>query len=608
MEYNKEQLEAISHGDGPMMVLAGPGSGKTAVIAGRLQKLVEEDKVKPEKILVVTFSKAASVSMRERFESLTNGCRYHVRFGTFHGIFFRILSQVFRLDSNNIASTKLKRRFLEEAIGDTEYDLEEKEDFMLDLEREIGKVKSDGIDIQHYYSASCPENVFREIYEGYEERLHKHRLIDFEDMIGKTYELFQNRPDILKQWQQEFQYILIDEFQDINFLQYEVVKMLAKPENNLFVVGDDDQSIYGFRGAKPDIMLRFPKEFKGTKKILLSTNYRSSQEITSTASKLIAKNNKRFDKKILSNQGKSGQGVHLKRYKNLTDESYGILKQINEYASKGEEYDQMAVLFRTNMQARTIVSRLMEQNIPFVMKERMPDLFEHFISKDIAAYFQLALGNRERKYFLRIANRPKRYIHRDAFSTSNVDFHQLYSYYHEKPWMEERLDQFQQDLIELKYLPPLAALDYIRKVIGYDEYVEEYSQFRGIKADELFDVLDDLAETMRDVSDYESWFSYIEEYKEKLQQVDVREDNHKGVQIMTMHGAKGLEFDTVFIPDVNEGVAPYRKAILQDDIEEERRMFYVAMTRARKYLHLSYVDERYNKESEPSRFLNEIQE
>lgn len=588
-----------------MLVLAGPGSGKTTVIIKRLQTLLEQKNVPPEEILVITFSKAASVEMKERFERLYTENVPPVRFGTFHGVYFQILKEYHHYDVKNIITVSLKRRFISEAIRDTGLEIEDISDFTEEVEKEIGKVKSEGIDIDFYYSAYCPAETFRNIFTGYERRLRQHRQLDFDDMILQTNRLLKERKDILKKWQRQFRYILIDEFQDINRMQYENICLLAEPENNLFVVGDDDQSIYGFRGAKPDIMLEFPNKYKNAPQVVLAANYRSSSQILGAATRLISHNKKRYVKETEAVRGKE-EGVRITKCRDLQTENGFVVKKIMEYRERGIDYRDMAVLFRTNMQARTLVGKLTEYNIPFSMKERLPNIFEHFLAKDMLAYLELGRGSRERKHFLKIANRPKRYLNHAAFQTAEIKFSDLYSYYSEKPYMEEYLDNFQRDLLAIRDLPPFAAIDYIRQITGYDEFVREYASYREIKPDDWLLMLDDIQESAREMTTLAEWKEYIRRYTEELEEGKQTEKAADTVQVMTMHGAKGLEFEVVFIPDVNTGMIPYRKAVLSEEIEEERRMLYVAMTRAKSHLHMMFVEKRYHKESKPSPFLYEI--
>ena len=493
MECNKEQKEAIMHRDGPAMVLAGPGAGKTYVITNRVKALIDEYGVKPEQILVVTFSKAAAVEMKERFEMMTGGRRLPVRFGTFHSVFFQILRLAYHYEVKDIATPALKYRFLEETLNETGYEVDDKKEFLSDIEKEISRVKGEGIEIDCYFSSACSAEIFQKMYRGYQEKLQRHRCLDFDDMVVYTYQLLKEREDIRRRWQAQFRYLLIDEFQDINRLQYETVCMLAEPENNLFIVGDDDQSIYGFRGAKPGIMLSFPKRFPDTKQIVLGVNYRCSDEIMKAAERLIGKNNERYEKHIVANKGKE-QPVHMKKCENLPDEAEKIVAQIQMYQKEGIAYQEMAVLFRTNMQMRLLAGKLMEHGVPFTMRENLPNLFDTWMAKDIMCYLQLALGNRSREKFLKIANRPVRYLSRTAFTESEVSFDKLRAYYAVKnqEWMEERIWNFEYDLKNLASLSPYAAIHFIRKGIGYDEFLKTYADERNVNADDWFDVLDEM--------------------------------------------------------------------------------------------------------------------
>lgn len=612
MECNKEQKEAIMHRDGPAMVLAGPGAGKTYVITNRVKALIDEYGVKPEQILVVTFSKAAAVEMKERFEMLTGGRRLPVRFGTFHSVFFQILRLAYHYEVKDIATPALKYRFLEETFNETGYEVDDKKEFLSDIEKEISRVKGEGIEIDCYFSSACSAEIFQKMYRGYQEKLQRHRCLDFDDMVVYTYQLLKEREDIRRRWQAQFRYLLIDEFQDINRLQYETVCMLAEPENNLFIVGDDDQSIYGFRGAKPGIMLSFPKRFPDTKQIVLGLNYRCSDEIMKAAERLIGKNNERYEKHIVANKGKE-QPVHMKKCENLPDEAEKIVAQIQLYQKEGIDYQGMAVLFRTNMQMRLLAGKLMEHGIPFTMRENLPNLFDTWMAKDIMCYLQLAHGNRSREKFLKIANRPVRYLSRTAFTEPEVSFDKLRAYYAAKnqDWMEERIWNFEYDLKNLAALSPYAAIHFIRKGIGYDEFLKTYADERNVNADDWFDVLDEMQEMARDKKSIPEWLSFVENYGDTLE--EMRQEQKKqqvkeepGVSLMTMHASKGLEFPVVFVPTLNEDIVPYRKAVQEGNLEEERRMLYVAMTRAKTYLHLSFVKERFHKEAEPSPFLYEI--
>ena len=605
MKRNPSQKRAIAHLSGPMMVLAGPGSGKTSVIVERTAHMIHEGKIPASSVLVVTFSRAAAVEMKERFLKFTGVSRTGVTFGTFHGVFYGILKQAYGLNGSNILSEEEKYAILRELAVNCAAEQSQEGDFVEDVAKEISVVKGGRISLEHYYSSCCPDEVFRQIFQGYRKVLNERRKLDFDDMLLSCYELLRKRKDILAAWQKKFRYILVDEFQDINHLQYDIVKMLAAPENNLFVVGDDDQSIYHFRGARPEIMLNFPEDFKNAETVLLNINYRCSGNILNTAMKVIDHNENRYVKK-LSTPNNLGEPVEVKEFKNPRDEymtAAGILKDRME---KGEYIEDTAFLFRTNQEAEGLVAALMEYGVPFTMKEKLPNLFRHWICKNMIAYLKMAQGDRSRSTFLEIMNRPNRYIAREALAEKNIDFKALAEFYKDKDWMCDRITTLETHLRVLKSLAPYAAINFIRKGMGYEEYLREYAEYRKIKPEELSEILDRLTESTKGMNSLEEWESYIEEYTEKLEeQARKAEQEREGVLISTLHGVKGLEYEQVYILNVNEGSMPYRKAVLEPAIEEERRLFYVGMTRARKQLALCYVRQQYEKKREPSRFLKE---
>ena len=605
MKRNPSQLRAIAHLSGPMMVLAGPGSGKTSVIVERTAYMTREGKIPPSSVLVVTFSRAAAKEMKERFLKFTRQTSTAVTFGTFHGIFYGILKQAYNRGAGNILSEDEKYTILKELTLEHGQELAQEGDFPEDVAKEISIVKGGRISLEHYYSSCCPDEVFRQIYTGYQKTIRQRRKLDFDDMLLCCYELFNKRRDILAAWQNKFQYIMVDEFQDINHLQYDIVRMLAKPRNNLFIVGDDDQSIYHFRGAKPEIMLNFTKDYPEAKQVLLDVNYRCSSNILQTAMNVIDCNKKRFPKQ-LSTPNKAGSPVKLLEYENPREEYMSLAAALKKRLDREETIEDTAVLFRTNQEAEGLVGALMEYQIPFTMKEQLPNLFRHWISRNLQAYLKMAAGDRSRKIFLEIMNRPNRYIARDALGSSTISFGELREFYKDKDWMCDRITTLETHLRILSTLAPYAAINFIRKGMGYEEYLMEYAQYRKIRPEELLEVLNRLQESAKGMKNLEEWEAYIEEYTRKLaEQAKKQETKKEGVVISTLHAVKGLEYDKVYIMNVNEGSIPYKKAVLEDALEEERRLFYVGMTRAKKELMLCYVRRQYEKERDPSRFLEE---
>lgn len=606
MSLSETQSRAVAHGAGPCICLAGPGSGKTTVITERTKYLIEKQKVLPAEILVITFTKAASIEMRERFRNAMGGRYAPVTFGTFHAVFFAILKAAYHYTAENILREEEKYSILREITEPMELEIEDENEFLGGIAGEISLIKNERIQLEHYYSSNCPEDVFRRIYKEYQQALFRKRKLDFDDMLVCTYELLKARPDIRAGWQRRFSYILIDEFQDINAIQYETIRLLAEPENNLFIVGDDDQSIYRFRGARPEIMLNFQKDFPDAKMIQLAENYRSTECIIKGAGRVIAHNTNRFQKTIHGVRG-TGEKIAISFFQNQPLEALAVVRKIQDMIKAGREPQEIAVLFRTNTGARIYLEKFMEYNIPFRMRDGLPNIYEHWIANDLFTYIRIAQGSRSRKDFLQIINRPKRYISREYLDTPVLTFEELRKKCRGRDWMEERIDRLEYDIASISRMKPFAAVNYIRHAVGYENYLKEYAQFRRIKPEELYDILDELQEAAKGFESFEAWFAHMEEYKEALQKKssDQKQEGN-AVVFTTLHSAKGLEFPVVFLVDAVEGNMPHRKAATEADVQEERRLFYVGMTRAKDKLYLYYAKERYGQELICSRFVEEL--
>ena len=606
MALSESQKKAVSHVKGPLLCLAGPGSGKTTVITARTRFLIAEKKISSMSILVITFTKAAALEMKERFQVLMGGTSLSGDLRDLPFCFFLDSSSGVRAQRGQYHPGGTKYQFLRELLSQHHLEIEDENEFLAGIIGEISLVKNDRIPLENYYSKNCSEELFRKFFNGYQEKLQKERLLDFDDMLVMCYELLSQRPDILAGWQKRFRYILIDEFQDINQIQYDTIRLLAAPENNLFIVGDDDQSIYRFRGARPEIMLNFKKDYPEAETVTLAENYRSVENIIRAAGKVIKNNHARYPKDIHGVREK-GEPIEIHGFVNQGQENGFVLEKVREYQKKGVALRDMAVLFRTNTAARPLVEKFMEYNIPFQMRDSLPNIYEHWIAQDLITYIHMAQGSRKRQDFLKIANRPKRYLSRDVLQDSEISFLSLRRAYEDKDWMLDRLDKLESDLTVISRLKPYAAVNYIRNGVGYEEYLSEYAEYRHIRVEELLEVLNELQEAAKGFDSFEDWFQHMEEYKETLKTQN-REKNREEdtVTLTTLHSSKGLEFPVVFIVDINEGTIPHRKATLEADLEEERRMFYVGMTRAKDRLHLYYAKERYGKKQDVSRFLDEL--
>ena len=610
MNSNPAQAEAIRHGEGPMLVLAGPGSGKTYVITRRVRHLIEQLNVRPDQILVITYSKAAADEMRERFLNSPGEQYSGVTFGTFHAVFFHILQIAYNLNPSHILRDADASAVFRDIFADLAPELAEEPDMIRSIREEIERYKSNlppgkkpgDPDVRQYEPLSCRKELFYPVMDRYLETMRARKLVDFDDMLSLTYNLFINHPDHLAFWRERFRYLLIDEFQDINPLQYEIVKLLAAPGNNLFAVGDDDQSVYGFRGSSPEIMLRFPKDYPGASLVHLAENYRCSSEILFAASSLIANNPDRYAKAHHSVRGPVAP-VAFPVFENTEDECRTVAAQIREAITGGAKPDDFAILFRTNSEMRGIIRFLEKENVPFRCHSMPTSLFEHSAVIPVLSYLRLAAGGRDRRDWLMIVNKPVRYADRRAFPSAWVNLSETYTILKkkERTYVIERLQKLEKDLQRMSVMNPYAAIHYIRHVIGYNRHLTDTLS----DVTEATDLLDEMMETAKDFRTIPEFLSYAKEDSAKRQKEHPLKDS-AGVSLMTFHRAKGLEFYNVILLNCNELITPHKKALLPEQIAEERRLFYVAMTRAIGHLTLCSVRKRLSHDMLPSRFLGEI--
>ena len=606
---NPAQAEAIMHKDGPMLVIAGPGSGKTFVITNRIRYLIEEHRIPPEEILVITFSRAAAREMQERFDKLTSKAFSGVTFGTFHAVFFHMLqaSRGYRADSILRETDALA--MVADILTSLRPEYAEDRTLVRDVHEEFLKIKclrngSTDVESGKYQPSSCDSATFRTAYKRYLEELAARRKVDFEDMLILTREMLNSDPDTLSFWQTRYRYLLVDEFQDVNRLQYDIVRLLAGGQGNLFAVGDDDQSIYGFRGSEPQIMLQMPADLPSCRIVTLPTNYRSTPEIVAAGEALISHNSVRY-KKERGTVRPSGDAVRFLRMDSVDAENDFLLSEIASLASQGCAYREIAVLFRTNLQMRSLSVALGKAEIPYNVRGFLPCLYDHPQVRVVLSYLRAACGDRSRATMLTIANQPKRYLERRYLSSEQIDLSAIRAQAQKdgKRYLTVHIDRLLYDLSMLSRMNPYAAIHYIRNVIGYDGYVAEQSP-RGEDALETLAELTEAARAFRAIPEFLAFAE--EEHRKAADRRNEDLSDADGVALMTFHAAKGLEFDHVFICDCNETIIPHKKALLPESIEEERRLLYVAMTRARKSLCLLYVQKRFGKELPPSGFLGEI--
>ncbi|MFQ9442813.1 MAG: ATP-dependent helicase, partial [Eubacterium ventriosum] len=607
--FNKSQIQAISHMDGPAMVLAGPGSGKTTVITHRIKNLIEKAEVRPENILVVTFTKAAAISMQKRFSTLMNGGKGQlVTFGTFHSVFYKILRKSRRYEATEILSERQKTDYIREIIGRYGISSNDISELSQNIINDIGNIKGNMLNAQEYEPSCCKKEDFIKVYNAYNLELKKDGKMDFDDILRECYLLLCENHTILEQWRELYKYILIDEFQDINRIQMNIIELLASPFNNIFVVGDDDQSIYGFRGARPEIMIEFKDYYPEAELIVLDVNYRSTQSIINVAGRVIENNKTRLDKCAHANNDKDFQ-PDIRKFRNQVEELKFVVSKIKEYENQGISLSEMAILVRNNSQIQEISSFLKNRKIEAESGKHRSNIYNGMVAKDILSYVRGALkfdGTYFNEDLIYVLNKPQRYISRQVVLSVNMNISAVRRIY-----SKNNIDSFLFHIEMIRKLPPQAALSYIRKGAGYEEYLRLYAIENNIPMSGLLKQLEQLVQECSKFNTLEQWINSIDSAQNSEGQDFGKKSSGEGgtnnrINIMTMHGSKGLEFKAVFIVDANQGIIPTSNALRERDFEEERRLFYVAMTRAIDYLNIYAVEERLGCPIEVSMFVEEM--
>ncbi|WP_337552427.1 ATP-dependent helicase [Anaerotignum faecicola] len=603
---NTAQQKAVCHETGPMLVLAGPGSGKTTVLLCRISRLLERGLAKPQEILALTFSKAAAEEMKSRFENL-NGAS-GVSFGTFHSIFFRILRSRYGWNVEQIFQEEERRSILRNSIEAEKWDIPDLEEYISQFFSQLSLMNSELEQPNRFTPTGMPVEEFRKLYRAYEGYKERHEKLDFDDMLTQCYQLLREDAAVREYWQRKYKFILVDEFQDVNQAQFACLQILAEKHQNLFVVGDDDQSIYAFRGARPDFLLHFPTLYPAAKKVTLNTNYRSTERIVNLAERVIGNNEVRFVKNM-KGIGEAGDKVTFFLAEDAAKEAAHIAEKIGRLLDEGMPLTEIAVIYRTNLQGGAFARELYKRGIPYDLRDNSGNVYEHWVAKDLLAYLLLAENEESDSALRRILNKPKRYIGKDLLAEAETMPYTLLRSFFVCPslrgWQEENLENLRIDLNQIRKRTPYDALKYIRKVIGYDEYLEEFAAYRRTSAQVLQEIADEIMETAKDCADVRSFREQLERLSLQMKEQSRKKGQKRnGVALMTMHGAKGLEFRAVFLPSLVEGIVPHEKGM--DTVAEERRLFYVAMTRASEKLCLSAILQRYEKERKPSRFLAEM--
>lgn len=600
MEQNAAQEQVIQATDGQLLVIACPGSGKTTTLLRRINAIREQGR---GNVLMVTFTAAAASEMRERYAAQyreTQG----VTFSTIHALCFAILKKFAGYTNDSLLKPSEAWTYFFSKIQKEE--INDKAEFISALMTDISAMKNNRIPETEYDMGCCRDRqLFLKLYYGYEAFKEGCRKIDFDDMLLAAYETMQG--DCLKWLQDQYQYIQVDEYQDTNYIQRDIIYRLAGPDGNLAVVGDDDQSIYAFRGARPAVMMGFQKDYPKCRVIRMGVNYRSCPEIIETAGNLIRYNKERFQKDFVASRQEKGA---VKSYVTRTRPAQNILvvQQVKDLLAKGEK--DIAVLYRTNQQAEAFAYSFLREEIPFVSMDPLKSRYEHWMYTDIRAYYRLALGIGTVYDFSTAANHPQRWIH-PSLLREQCERKEMLKKLKRLPlddWklkkMEKHVNEFflAVDLFRMK--KPADALDYLYTAGGYQKYIDTYAEYRNEDPDELKAIW---AQYKKDLlhaeNDWKKWEQYIRGYNEALKNAKDRKD---GVVLATMHKSKGLEWKHVLIPDCIDGIVPYKRAETPQELEEERRLFYVAVTRARNDLSLFSYKSSGKKTVKPSPYLAEM--
>ena len=627
--YNEAQIQAITTIQGPVMVISCAGSGKTTVILERTARILKQTG-RPSRILVVTFSKAAATEMEQRFREKYGAGG--VRFATIHSICYSVLASTYGLKADAILKESERRQFfrnVQESLmaGGAEI-ADDFDEFYQEITSVISRVASradssgmisraDGsravlrAEGGNILSNICDDaekrKMYQRILEEYTVYKKRNRKVDFDDMILLCYRCLKGNAQVLAYWQGIFDYVLIDEYQDTSALQAQIFFLLCKKHRNLCVVGDDDQAIYGFRGADSSIFLKFQQQYPDCRKIFMTVNYRSLPQIVRRSAAVIGHNGQRFAKEFQTVREGSGK-IQIIRCGSDLKQVEAVLRGVDEAMKKGLALKEMAVLYRVKREAASLVNRLLLEGIPFYTRELPLDIHKGMVYQDVMAYYRLANRIEMHGDLQRIINRPKRYLKQQLVRDCRLDRNQLYQACirdavspGEYDRINDTVNRFFLDLRNLKGLSPSSFLEYLDKDMGYVESLKEYAEYRKISSEEMERDYAALAAETKGFQNMAQWLAYVEETGSKG---FVPDEN--GLYLSTFHGAKGLEWKKVWILSADEKVTPHLKEGEYQDIEEERRLFYVAMTRARDELQILTTSGKERGKRKMSRFVEEM--
>ena len=612
---NDKQKEAVLYNDGPLLIIAGAGAGKTKTLTTKIAYLIEEKYATPYNVLAITFTNKAAKEMKDRLYAMLGDVAKKIQVSTFHSFGLKLLRENFELlgyDRNFvIMDSDDSLTVVKKIIKDLGYD--PKVYNPKAIRNKISSCKNEMISAKAYerYAVSDYEQVIHKIYEKYEDKLYQNNSVDFDDLLLLPIKLFKENPDVLERYQDLYQYILIDEYQDTNQAQYILTKLISEKNRRITCVGDDSQSIYSFRGANYKNILNFEKDYPDAKTILLEQNYRSTSTILDAANQVIKNNSQRKDKKLWTDRG-TGEKIKYYRAYNERDEAQYVIRKIKELVNKGTEYKDIAILYRTNAQSRVVEEEMLKENLPY----RVIGSF-YFYSrkeiKDLIAYLRLIHNSKDNISLLRVINTPKRGIGLKTIEnlTSKADEEGISIYDAINSGKEL---EFKNTIEKLKIVAEdLTLTELIDKVLDASGMKKELESEQSLESEVRLENLEEFKSITKAFEEKEGLIS-LEDFLLEISLIsDVEEykDDPNRISLMTVHSVKGLEFDNVFVIGMEEGIFPHMNSLMENmALEEERRLCYVAITRAKDNLHLVNARRRtlFGKEqvNPVSRFMSEI--
>lgn len=600
---DKYQMKAVESEDRNALIVAAPGSGKTTVIINKVNHLVSNKKIQNGKIIIITFTKAAAQNMKKRYEDAFNRDTSPF-FGTFHGLFYKML---LRTGKNiEIVEGSIVHKIVSNVLS--KYFDEVNEDKIKEVINNISLYKTSRLDLKEF-KPSLTKEIFEEALDNYELYKKQYNKLDFDDLAIEVLELLRKDKNMLSSYRKLFKYILVDEFQDCDEMQVDFLKLINEGEENyLFAVGDEDQCIYSFRGSKPEYMVSFDKIFKGGKKYYLSINYRSRKNIVEKSKDVITFNKERNNKEIKWNRDYEGI---IKWYASYNEklQAENLVDIISENKNLGDRYEDNAVLYRTNMESMSIIEVLTKRKIPFTLLDREYNFFEHFICKDIIAYLKLSTNPLNRESFLRIINKPFRYISKGNiayiknYEREDNPFDIIINKQDTPPFQKKKLDELKRDINYLNKISLSSAIAYIVMDLGYIDHLKAYAEKFNQSIEDLEDIVEEFKLSAEGFKTIFEFLAYIEEVSKTIEE-SKKKAKREGVILSTIHGVKGMEFKNVYIINCCEDTIPHSSS-KDKNLEEERRLFYVGMTRAIDNLYLFSPRNRRGQFKDVSRFIIE---